>query len=80
MSLSSAEAGESCLTARLSVASTPGRRTSIGGMPIQVDDLTKKGGKIDHVILFSKPSSLIENFDLMDFFEEETDLYISALI
>ena len=47
----------------------------MGSPPIKLDDITKKDGKLDQVFSISKPSLHKENFDLMNFNEDEQALY-----
>ena len=72
MSLSSAQVDDTSLAARFSAAGTPGRRTSMGSPPIKLDEVI---GKLDQVFSISKPSMHVENFDLMNYNEDEQSLY-----
>ena len=72
MSLSSAQVDDTSLAARFSAAGTPGRRTSMGSPPIKLDEVI---GQLDHVFSISKPSMHVENFDLMNYNEDERSLY-----
>ena len=43
----------------------------MGSPPIKLDEVI---GKLDHVISISKPSMHVENFDLMNYNEDERSL------